>query len=407
MIDLVVNILETFGEIELTVEKLRGVLSHNEKKEVNSMDRFGDIELTIVQEHNARANVPFPAALVAGSTVDLASVTLDLSQSSGGVLLQGGVNWSAAFTIPPTEFLGEKGFAEVTFQLLRDGEVIYQVTETLRQKDFAPDDVLQTNTTYDIASLLHLDTFSLTSAAGLTTYTLRATDVALFKQDAGTAGSEYPPVAAVGAVTFLAQELEVGSSGLPVCDDTDLLLNKVERVIIDEIIAPLPATIPFATPLLEGDTLELARVDVQVGGDKDGILLLAVVNWGLRVTSDNVAADVISSGYANVTFELLCNGAVIYRTMQTAVQTFISDTQKPTEMTTFEIADISYLDIISGRTNPGINTYVLQATDITIIGPNVNSGSIVSASVSVGPVTLAAEDIDGDKVKKIRKSRRR
>lgn len=372
------------------------------------MERFGEIELAVVREHNARSNVPFPIVLTAVDTVDLASVTLDLSHSLAGVLLQGLVNWNASFTIPSTDFLGEKGFAEVTFQLLRDGQIIYQVTETIRQKDFAPASVLQTNTTFDIASLLHLDTFPLTRVAGLTTYTLRATDIALFKQDVGAADSEYPSVAAaVGAVMLSAQELEVCTRSLPVDDDTELLLNGVERVFIDQSIAPLPATIPFPTPLPAGGTVILARVDVEVGGDKDGILLLAVVNWGLRITSGNVAADVTSSGYANVTFEILRNGAVIHRTTQTAVQTFTGDPQKPTEMTTFELADISYLDIPAGMPKPGINAYVLRATDITIIEPDVAPGAIVSTTVSVGPVTLAAEEIEGDKVRKIRKRRRR
>lgn len=369
------------------------------------MDRLGEFELAVVQDHNAKSNVPFPIALVVDSTIDLAIVTLDLSHSAG-VVLQGVVNWSASFTIPPTETLGEKGFAEVTFQLLRDGQVIYQVIKTIRQKDFAIADVLQTNATFDIASLLHLDILPLKSAAGQTTYTLRATDIALFKQDVGASGSEYPSVAAaVGAVTLIAQEVEACSS-FPVSDNTELLLEDVGRVFVDESIAPLPATIPFPTPLAKGDTVELARVDVVVDGNRDGILLLAVVNWGLRVTSDNAGADIISAGSANVTFELLRDDAVIYRTTQTAVQTYIGDSQQPTEMATFEIADISYLDISAKMPKPGTHTYVLRATNITIIEPGAVAGSIVFATASVGSVTLAAEEIEGDKVRRKRKRRR-
>ncbi|MPM85604.1 hypothetical protein SDC9_132685 [bioreactor metagenome] len=167
----------------------------------------------------------------------------------------------------------------------------------------------------------------------------------------------------------------------------------------------MPATIPLTTALPEGEMVELARIDVGADCEKDGILLTAVANWGIRVTSNNQIVSISSAGSANVTFELLRNDTVIYRITQTAVQTFLNKSEGPVETATFEIADIRYLDFSTRAIKPGNNTYVLRVANITIIEPVISNGASVLTTASVGPVTFVAEVIDGDKVKKKSKHR--
>ncbi|NLP42772.1 MAG: hypothetical protein GX348_11455 [Veillonellaceae bacterium] len=376
------------------------------EKKVNAVADYGEIRETVVYAHNARSSIPFSTVLVEGGTVDLATVKLDLSNGFGGVLLQGEVNWSAAFTIPPSEELDENGFAEVTFQLVREGEVIYQVTQTLRQKDFGVAAVTQTTTTYEVASLLYFDNNSLLSQDKEITYTLRAADIALFTQTGVFSGDEVPVVtAAAGAVTLIAQETEAWTRSESADENNEPEINGVEKVFINQSSAPMPATIPLVTALPEGETVELACLEVGAD-DKEGIFLTALVNWCLRVTSNEEPAKIISSGLANVTFELLRNGTIIYRTTQTAVQTFIAEATGSIETATFEIADLSYLDMpLAGEIESGINTYILRASNTTIIDPVMADGSSVSIAASVGPVTLAAQLIERDNVKKKSKHR--
>lgn len=370
------------------------------------MDNFGEIEQTVVCEYNARSSVPLPVTLADGSTVNLASLTVDLSNGPASVLLQGVVNWSAAFTIPPSVEFGENGFAEATFQFLRDGQVIYQVTQTIRQKDFEVSSESQTNTSFDIASMVYFDAFPLTNPAEVITYTLQAADIALFPQTSAFTDAGQPIAsAAVGSVTLFAQEVGSCKDGVPAESAEEPVTHGVKRIIVDQSIAPLPATIPLTTPLPEGEMVELARIDVGADCEKDGILLTVVANWGIRVTSNNEIVSISSSGSANVTFELLRNETVIYRITQTAVQTFLNKSEGPVETATFEIADIRYLDFSTRAIKPGSNTYFLRVANITIIEPVISNGASVLTTASVGPVTFVAEVIDGDKVKKKSKHR--
>lgn len=371
------------------------------------MEDSRNIQKTVICEHNSRSSVPFSTVLT--STADLASVTFDLSRSFGGVLLQGIVNWSATFTIPPAVRLEENGFAEVTFQLLRDGQVIYQVTQTLRQKDFEVSDESQTSTAFETASLLYLDTLPVTSPVGGITYTVRAADIALFPQN-GIFTSDEPPavVAAAGVVMLSAKGVDTTYARSVLEDDENgPVLDGLNKIFIDQSIAPMPPTPPFTTLIPGGAMVELARIDVGTDSGKAGIFLTAVVNWGVRVTSNGEPVNIGSSGSANVLFELLRNETVIYRVFQTAVQTFLDKLAGPVETVTFEIADISCLDMPPRGKESGSNTYILRATNITIINPAITDEASVLTTAGVGPVTLVAELIDGDKVKKKSKHRQK
>lgn len=356
------------------------------------MGTLGEFNLTVVREHNGIANVPFPVELVHDSMIELASVTLSCAMYA--VVLQAAVNWNAAFTIPPPVGLGENGFVEVTFQILRDGQVIYQVAQTIRQKDFELGEQGQTNITYEVAPLLHLDPPSLSCMGGMVTYTLRATDIALFTQT-GVFTEGTPSVrAAVGAATFIAQEVGYTRD--------ELETKGVEPVVVDEGIATLPVTIPFPTPLMAGDTVELARIKVEPAQGKNSILLMAVVNWGLRVTSNGVLATLTTGGSAHVAFELVRNGEVIYRVTQTSIQAYSNKAIGPIENAMFEIADLSVLDIPSRRKHQGVSTYILRAINIDVIDPVLTSGGPAFSTASVGPVTLVAEELGAKKMKRRR-----
>lgn len=361
------------------------------------MDIFGEIELTVVREHNALTNVPFPAPLVNGSMVDIASVTLDLSSNPDGVLLMGTVNWSATFAFDTNTIVLRNGFANVTFQLLRDGNVIYQVTQTIRQKDL--DNTSTTPvvlTTFEIAKLLYIDGLPLSGTSGLTTYTLRATNINLLTPLFAHNGSGADPTvtAAVGPVTLVAQEVEGCHRHYPP------FFKGVERVFVDETVAPLPVDQLFPIPLQNGSTMDLATIDVGLGCNRNGILLLAVVNWSFRVDSGTTPVDILASLLANVTFELLRNGVVIYRTTQTAVQSALNvgPGPSPVDATTFEIADVLHFDIPSPAIAPGINTYTLRATNVTVVEPL--DSVILTTAVEVGSVTLVAEEIEASKKKR-------
>lgn len=364
------------------------------------MERLGEIEVTEVREHYAMATVPFPIDLNDDSPVDLANVTLHLSDYTDAVLLQATVNWSANFTIPPANELMENGLAEATFQFLRDGQIIYQVTQTIRQKDFEPVDTIQTKTTFEMTSLLHLDITPLSGSGRVVTYTLRASEIALFAQNGTFAGGSPAVTAAVGSVTFAAQEC-TGSTQSNQEAESDL--DDSGWVFIDENTAPQPATIPFPIQLEAGDSVELASLEIGADESKQGILLTAVVNWSLRVTSNGLSVLPISSGMAKITFEFVRNGEVVYIVNHSAIQPYIENISGLIESTTFEIADLSFLDTPSRRSVEEPNTYTLRAAHIAVLDPIIAGDGSAATTVSVGSVTLTAQQVE---VKKTRKRRR-
>lgn len=364
------------------------------------MERLGEVEVTVVREHYATTTVPFPISLKDDSQVDLANITVCLSDYTEAVLLQATVNWSANFTIPAVTELREHGLAEVTFQILREGQSIYQVTQTIRQKDFMLVDTIQTNTTYEMNSILHFDITPLTGFSRTVTYTLRTSDITLFGQNGTFTGGSSEVSAAVGSVTFVAQEC---SKNMQNSQENESALDGTGMVFFDESTPPMPVTIPFPIQLQTGDSVELATLRVGTDESKPGILLTAVVNWGLRVTSNGESVLPVSSGIAKVTFEFVRNGETIYIANQSAVQPYIENISGPVESTAFEIADISFIDTPSRRSVEEANTYTLRATNIAVLDPTIAGDGSAVSTVSVGSVTLAAQQVEVNKNRKRRR----
>lgn len=190
---------------------------------------------------------------------------------------------------------------------------------------------LPTGSTVDLASIA-LDL----------TGTLRATNIDLTAPATGDGVGSVN--ASVGAVTFVAQVLEGVDRG------KELVYNGIERVFVDESAAPLP----------EGGIIELATLGINLGDDKDGILLMAAVNWS--VTFDFVPVvdfAIIQPHIANITFELLRDSEVIYRITQSATQSIVplARTGQRVTSTTYELVALLYFDP-AACAPVGFNTYV-------------------------------------------------
>ena len=178
-------------------------------------------ERTFISEHNALLALPpiippltspFPIPLVNGGTVNLATVDACLRCDCEIVSLSAVINWSATF-IPPssistTSILNTPGYANVTFEFLRNGIPIYRVTQTSVQKGIPLNQPAALFTlaipTYEIASMLFIDRMPIRYRRhhGPNIYTLRATNIALVSPQISIIGGA-TVTAAVGAVTFV------------------------------------------------------------------------------------------------------------------------------------------------------------------------------------------------------------
>lgn len=360
------------------------------------MIKLGKIELTVVKEHNTVPVSDFPVILPNEGTIDLASVAIDLTGDLDGVLLQAVVNWETLFDPSPGN-LTFAGFAFVDFELLRDGVVIYRVSQTAPQEQVsATENSGLVLPTFRVATLLHLDTEPLTGHAGIVTYTLRATNITLVPPQNDTPGLVQAQVA---AVTLIAQEVEGRTRG------SGPVFKGIERVLVDEnVAAQSPSTqggqsvllgLGFPVLVPAGGTIDLATIGINLGGDRDGILLMAAINWSLIFT---VRSDVdfllLRAGSATVTFELLRDGVVINRMTQSVPQAIVSFEANETLFSvTTDSAAMLQFDTTGLTATPGFVTYTLRATNVSIINPVVSSGTI-SSQVSVGAVTLIAEEIE-------------
>lgn len=151
------------------------------------MVTFGEVEKVHVCQQNVTALPPFTTQLPVGSTVPLCSVTVPLCRDRGrdrdAFLVRAVVNWSATFDpIITILALTGLGFAQVTFEVLRDGVVIGRVTQTINQPngvigilDLPFEDAV---TGFNIATIEVLDTTSLIGCAGpIAVFELRATNI--------------------------------------------------------------------------------------------------------------------------------------------------------------------------------------------------------------------------------------
>jgi len=199
--------------------------------------------------------------------------------------------------------------------------------------------------------------------------------------------------------------------------------GKIKRIIFDEsssVLPPPPTTFPFTSPfdvtLPNGGAVNLAVLNIDAH-PQHGVLLNAVVNWSATFTPPATPSVLNLTGFADVTFELLLNGSVIYRVSQSAVQKAIPLSQ-PTFLfaiasTTYEIASLLHFDTTPADFNigcklgsnigcnigcncSGINTYTLRATNIFLVPPQVSTG-IATTSAVVGAVTLVAEKVNACK----------
>lgn len=358
------------------------------------METLGPIELTVVREYNSTPAILDTIDLPNGSTVDLGSIAIDLTGDLDGVLLQAVVNWDANFNAPDRTI--RTGSADITFELLRDGNVIYRVNQTAIEKEAS---VVETfGDTFKVATLIHLDTEPLTGLTGQVAYTLRATNIVLVppvgEEDTGAVSAR------VGAVTFVVQEVEGTIRG------KELVFSGVERVYVDENAAPLalpPASFPI--PLTEGSTIELATLGIKLGADRDGILLAAAVNWSATFDFTPVVNfAILQPSVVTITFELLRDGEPIYRITQSATQSIVPFARTAQRLTTstYEIAALLHFDPSAVFEFAGFTTYTLRATNISIT-PFIfqfDGTPVISITAAAGAVTLIAKKIEACHVKK-------
>jgi hypothetical protein len=131
------------------------------------------------------------------------------------VLLNAVVNWSATFTPSSVTTLNVPGYADITFEILRNDIVIYRVGQTATQKGFPlvqpAFQFSRPTSTFEIASLLYFDTTPIfcnekIDFAERNTYTLAATNINLIAPQVSIIPATTS--AAVGAVTLVATEVE-------------------------------------------------------------------------------------------------------------------------------------------------------------------------------------------------------
>jgi len=182
------------------------------------MIKFTTVEQVVTKEKNELLPLPpatppitspFPLELENGATYDLATVTIDLRGDRDGVLLLAAINWSVAFA-PSVALI--PGWINVTFQLLRNDLLIYEVTESALQAPIGqqtPALAVPGMTDFRIASLRFLDMAPALACPGRLQYTLRATNIMITATTA-VDGEEPPPppLAQIGAVTLTAEEVE-------------------------------------------------------------------------------------------------------------------------------------------------------------------------------------------------------
>lgn len=115
---------------------------------------------------------PFPKVLPEGRTVELARATIKIGHEPSGVLLLANVNWSATF---PGNAFTNGGWAEVTFEVLRDDTVIYRVHQSALQGENDGSTAPPALTVFRSTSLRHVD--SACAKTGKVTYILRAANI--------------------------------------------------------------------------------------------------------------------------------------------------------------------------------------------------------------------------------------
>lgn len=171
-------------------------------------------------------------------------------------------------------------------------------------------------------------------------------------------------------------------------------LKDIERIFVCETNAV--ENPPFSTSLTPGGTVELCKVTVPVGRERNAFLIHAMVDWSVTFTGLAVPVAIDAPGSAQVTFELLRDGGPIQRVTETAIQTgfnifaaFVGPT------TTFVTSKLLHVDtpILGGNTN-FLSTFTLRATNIILTAPIFGIVPSATVTAAAGPVALVIEEID-------------
>ncbi len=169
-------------------------------------------------------------------------------------------------------------------------------------------------------------------------------------------------------------------------------MAKIKHVVGTEknAVLPLPP-IAFPISLPHGVTVNLASLTFDCH-NLDAAILQAVVNWSATFTPPSTASVLTTPGYADVAFELLLNGDVIYRVIQTATQKGIPIIGNfITATTTYQIASLLHFAIpVYGHER---NNYTLRATNIVLTAPVLAAG-LATTTAAAGAVTLVAKELD-------------
>lgn len=153
-------------------------------------------------------------------------------------------------------------------------------------------------------------------------------------------------------------------------------------------VLPLPPA-AFPTSLSSSDIINLASLTFEIHG-LEGVILNAVVNWSATFTPSATATTLVTPGFADVTFEFLRNGQVIYRVSQTVMQKGIPLSGDFTAATTtLTTTALLHFNIATH----GSHTYTLRANNIVLTAPVLASGT-ATTSAAVGAVTLIAEGVE-------------
>jgi hypothetical protein len=182
------------------------------------MPTLKEIERVFACEVNEVVSPPFPVSLPAGGTVDLCKLTVPLGRCPSAFIVTAVVNWSVTFTpIPGAGDSDFPGSAQITFELLRDGGPIQRVTQPAIQLVFSGDFPSPTaSTTFEIATLRHLDTTSLGGITNpLATFLVRATNIILnppIEQIEDVVTPVATVTAAAGLTSLTVQEVEASRS---------------------------------------------------------------------------------------------------------------------------------------------------------------------------------------------------
>lgn len=180
-------------------------------------------------------------------------------------------------------------------------------------------------------------------------------------------------------------------------------LTRIEDVVTEEKNERLPLppaappiTSPFPLLLANGANYDLATVSLDLNGDRDGVLLFAVVNWSASFPT-SVA---LVPGSVDITFQFLRNGKLIYEIIETALQPPIAQQNAAVSVpgtTDFQVASLRFLDTAPTQSCPCVLTYTLRAANIVLTPIREVNGTFLPVAAAIGAITLTAEEIEASR----------